>query len=61
MYVLSTKYLMRDRKTYRFISKGGGSTNKWSEVKVFSFFSALWFTIFNWKVKMVDIELQILQ
>ena len=52
---------MQDRKAYRFISKSGNYTNKWNEVRKFSFFSALWYCMFNWKVKMVDIEMQVLQ
>ena len=61
MYALFTRYLMQDRKAYRFISKSGDYTNKWSEVKSYSFFAALWYCMCNWKVKMVDIEMQVIQ
>lgn len=61
MYELFTKYLIQDRKAYRFISNDGKFTNEWKDVKQYSFINALWYCAFHWKVKMVDIEMQVLQ
>lgn len=61
MYFLFTKYLIKKRKEYTFLSKDGNFTNKWSEVRGMNFLMALLYCIFNWNVTMVDSEMQVLE